>query len=95
MAVEGVRAQLAQLTIQPILRKRIIDAQLGDPRLGKTLNELVIGQVDGYSKFFYGELLYQGHLCVPVVEELRNEILGEVHNSCLPCTLVVLRCIKT
>ena len=27
------------------------------------------------------QLLYQGRLCVPVVEELRNEILGEVHNS--------------
>ena len=81
VSVEEVRAQLAQLTIQPTLRQRIIDAHVEDPGLGKTLNELAIRLVDGYSNSSHGGLLYQGHLCVLVVEELRNEILVEVHES--------------
>ena len=35
----------------------------------------------GYTKSSEGGLLYQGRLCVPIVEELRNEILKEAHNS--------------
>lgn len=36
---------------------------------------------EGYTKASDGGLLYQGRLCVPTVEELRNEILKEAHNS--------------
>ena len=66
--------------VQPKLRQRIIDAQLGDTGLRKILNELVTKPVDGYSKSSDDGLLYQGRLCVPVVEELQNEIIGETHN---------------
>ena len=37
--------------------------------------------MDSFSKSSYGGLLCQGRLCVPTVEELRNEILTETHNT--------------
>ena len=34
-----------------------------------------------YQWAYDGGLLYKGWLCVPMVEELRNEVLKEVNNS--------------
>lgn len=81
VVVEEIRAQLAQLMDQPTLRQRIIDAQVGYPVLEKIFNELAIEVADGYSRSFFDGLLYQSRLCVSMAEELRNEILSEVHNS--------------
>ena len=40
VAVEGIKAQLARLTIQPTLRQRIVDAQIRDSELEKILNKM-------------------------------------------------------
>ena len=69
------------MTVQPALRQRIVDAQVGDPELEKILNEMETEPTNTYSKSSYGGLLYQRQLCVPMVEWLRNEILKEAHNS--------------
>lgn len=58
VAMEGIRAQLVQLTVQPTLRQRIIDAQVGDPILEKILNELATELVNEYLDLSIGRLLY-------------------------------------
>ena len=78
---EGIKAQLAQLTVQSTLRQRIVEAQVRDSEWEKILNEMETKPADGYSKASDERLLYQGRLCVPMVEELRNEILKEAHSS--------------
>ena len=40
-----------------------------------------MGPVDSFSKSSDGGFLGERRLCVPVVEELRNKILTEAHNS--------------
>ena len=81
IVTKEVIAQIARLTVHPTLRKRIIDSQREDPSLNKILDQLTVGLVDDFSKSTDDGLLCQGHLCVPAVSEIKNEILTEAHNS--------------
>ncbi|WMV49716.1 hypothetical protein MTR67_043101 [Solanum verrucosum] len=52
-----------------------------DPSLVE-LNEMVLKKsVEGFSQGGDGVLRYQGHLCVPNVDDLREQILSEAHSS--------------
>ena len=81
VATEGVITQLARLTVQPMLRHRIITSQQEDPNLRKVLGSLDESPIDGFLKSSDEGVLYQGCLCVPTIEEVRKEILTEAHNS--------------
>ena len=58
VAVEGIKAQLARLTIQLTLHQRIVDAQVRDSEFEKILNEMEAELADGYTKASDGGLLY-------------------------------------
>lgn len=81
VVTEGVVAQMARLTVQPTLQQKIIESQQEDPNLTKILSQLTPGLVESFSKLLEGRLLCKGRLCVPIVEELKNKILTEAHNS--------------
>ena len=81
VALEGLKAQLARLTVKSTLQQRLVEAQVREPGLVRVLNEMEIEPAGGYSNSSDGGLLYQGRLCVPMIEKLNNEILKEAHNS--------------
>ena len=81
VVTKEVAAQIARLTVRPTLRQRIIDSQREDPSLNKILKQLKAGPVHGFSKSTDDRLLCQGRLCVPLVSEIKTEILTGAHNS--------------
>ena len=81
VVVGEVATQLAQLTVQPTLRQRLIDRQHGDPDLVGKRRLIDVNQIEEFSLIADGELLYHGRLCVPNDEELKVEILTEAHHS--------------
>ncbi|XP_038888111.1 uncharacterized protein LOC120078010 [Benincasa hispida] len=81
-AVVGkVATQLAQLSVQQSLRQKIIDAQRDDPCLEKRVRRVESGQDIEFSVSAEGGLLYQGHLCVPVISDIKDELLSKAHSS--------------
>jgi len=76
-----VTARVAQLSVQPSLKQRIIDSQLSDPKLKRLLERV---EADGDFDFVVapdGGLRYRGRLCVPDDAEIRAELLAEAHSS--------------
>ncbi|KAL0536191.1 hypothetical protein IC582_025130 [Cucumis melo] len=65
VSVGAVTMQLAQLTVQPTLRQRIIDAQSNDPFLVEKRGLAEAGQAVEFSISSYGGLLFERRLCVP------------------------------
>ncbi|KAL0549241.1 hypothetical protein IC582_013722 [Cucumis melo] len=65
VSVGAVTIQLAQLTVQPTLRQRIIDAQSNDPYLVEKRGLAEAGQVVEFSISSDGGLLFERRLCVP------------------------------
>ncbi|KAA0039038.1 ty3-gypsy retrotransposon protein [Cucumis melo var. makuwa] len=63
--VGAVIMQLAQLTVQPTLRQRIIDAQCKDSYLVEKRGLAEAGQAVEFSISFDGGLLFERRLCVP------------------------------
>ncbi|KAA0058809.1 ty3-gypsy retrotransposon protein [Cucumis melo var. makuwa] len=65
VSVGAVTMQLAQLTVQPTLRQRIIDAQGNDPYLVEKRGLAEAGQAVEFSISSNGGLLFERRLCVP------------------------------
>ncbi|KAL0537322.1 hypothetical protein IC582_026299 [Cucumis melo] len=65
VSVGAVTMQLAQLTVQPTLRQRIIDAQSNDPYLVEKRGLAEAGQAVEFSLSSDGGLLFERRLCVP------------------------------
>ncbi|KAL4025562.1 hypothetical protein IC575_013964 [Cucumis melo] len=65
VSLGAVIMQLAQLTVQPILRQRIIDAQCNDPYLVEKRGLAEAGQAVEFSISSDGGLLFERRLCVP------------------------------
>ncbi|KAL0541789.1 hypothetical protein IC582_021849 [Cucumis melo] len=65
VSVGAVTMQLAQLTVQPTLRQRIIDAQSNDPYLVEKRGLAEAGQAAEFSLSSDGGLLFERRLCVP------------------------------
>ncbi|TYK01430.1 pol protein [Cucumis melo var. makuwa] len=65
VSVGEVTAQLAQLSVQPILRQKIIAAQLNNPYLVEKRRMVETGQGEDFSISSDDGLMFEGRLCVP------------------------------
>ncbi|KAL0549222.1 hypothetical protein IC582_013703 [Cucumis melo] len=81
VSVGAVTMQLAQLTVQPTLRQRIIDAQSNDPYLVEKRGLEEAGQAVEFSLSSDGGLLFERRLCVPSDSAVKTELLSEAHSS--------------
>ncbi|KAA0061624.1 ty3-gypsy retrotransposon protein [Cucumis melo var. makuwa] len=81
VSVGAVTMQLAQLTVQPTLRQRIIDAQSNDPYLVEKRGLAEAGQAIEFSISSDGGLLFERRLCVPSDSAVKTELLSEAHSS--------------
>ncbi|KAL0534327.1 hypothetical protein IC582_028617 [Cucumis melo] len=81
VSVGAVTTQLAQLTVQPTLRQRIIDAQSNDPYLVEKRGLAEAGQTAEFSLSSDGGLLFERRLCVPSDSAVKTELLSEAHSS--------------
>ncbi|XP_022157823.1 uncharacterized protein LOC111024441 [Momordica charantia] len=78
LTLDDVFALLARLSVEPSLRQRIIVAQKEDPSLAKGFS--MVGHGD-FTLSGETALLFRGRLCVPKDYSLRNDLLGEAHNT--------------
>ncbi|KAA0060413.1 pol protein [Cucumis melo var. makuwa] len=81
VSVGAVTMQLAQLTVQPTLRQRIVDAQGNDPYLVEKRGLAEAGQAVGFSISSDGGLVFERRLCVPSDSAVKTELLSEAHSS--------------
>ncbi|KAL0549347.1 hypothetical protein IC582_013828 [Cucumis melo] len=81
VSVGAVTMQLAQLTVQPTLRQRIIDAQSNDPYLVEKRSLAEAGQAVEFSLSSDGGLLFERRLCVPSDSAVKTKLLSEAHSS--------------
>ncbi|KAL0539541.1 hypothetical protein IC582_023756 [Cucumis melo] len=81
VSVGEVTSQLAQLSVQPTLRKRIIVAQLNDPYLVEKHRLVETGQGENFSISSDDGLTFEGRLCVPEDSAVKTELLTEAHSS--------------
>ncbi|KAL0562098.1 hypothetical protein IC582_002548 [Cucumis melo] len=81
VSVGTVTMQLAQLTVQPTLRQRIIDAQSNDSYLVEKRGLAEAGQTAEFSLSSDGGLLCERRLCVPSDSAVKTELLSEAHSS--------------
>ncbi|KAL0536899.1 hypothetical protein IC582_025862 [Cucumis melo] len=81
VSVGAVTMQLAQLTVQPTLRQRIIDAQSNDPYLVEKRGLAEAGQTAEFSLSSDGGLLFERRLYVPSDSAVKTELLSEAHSS--------------
>ncbi|KAL0544922.1 hypothetical protein IC582_020052 [Cucumis melo] len=81
VSVGAVTMQLAQLTVQPTLRQRIIDAQSNDPYLVEKRGLAEAGQAVEFFISSDGGHLFERRLCVPSDSVVKTELLSEAHSS--------------
>ncbi|TYJ97514.1 ty3-gypsy retrotransposon protein [Cucumis melo var. makuwa] len=81
VSVGEVTSQLAHLSVQPTLRKRIIVAQLNDPYLVEKHRLVETGQGEDFSISSDDGLTFEGRLCVPEDSAVKTELLTEAHSS--------------
>ncbi|KAL0536582.1 hypothetical protein IC582_025533 [Cucumis melo] len=81
VSVGEVTAQLAQLTVQPTLRQKIIAAQLNDPYLAEKRRVVETEQGESFSISSDDGLMFEGRLCVPEDSAVKTELLTEAHSS--------------
>ncbi|CAA0830064.1 Uncharacterized mitochondrial protein AtMg00860, partial [Striga hermonthica] len=72
---------LTALVVGPTLRGRIVAEQPNDRFLCRMKDLAFNGQIGGFTVATDGALLFEGRLCVPMVWELRKEILREAHSA--------------
>ena len=81
VVIRGGTAQITQMTMQPTLGKRIIDAQRSDEHLGKLWNQTEIERPVGYSISSDGGLLWKNRRCVPRDKKMLKDIMTEAHDT--------------
>ncbi|KAL4017102.1 hypothetical protein IC575_024776 [Cucumis melo] len=81
VSVGEVASQLAQLSVQPTLRQRIIVAQLNDPYLVEKHHLVKTGQGEDFSISSDDGLMFEGRLCVLEGGAVKTELLIEAHSS--------------
>ena len=79
--IELVTQKLFNLTLQSDLLERIKMAQLEDPELVKTREDVLAGKAKDFSISDNGMLLFKARVCVPDINELKKEILEEAHTT--------------
>lgn len=75
-----VTSQLAQLSVHPILRQRILVVQFIDPYLIEKHRLVEVGQVKEFSISFDDELMFERELCVPTENAIKTRLLVETHS---------------
>ncbi|KAA0052401.1 pol protein [Cucumis melo var. makuwa] len=81
VSVREVTSQLAQLSVQPTLRQKIIVAQLNDPYLVEKRRLLETEQGEDISISSDHGLMFEGRLCVSEDSAVKTELLTEAHSS--------------
>ncbi|KAA0033011.1 ty3-gypsy retrotransposon protein [Cucumis melo var. makuwa] len=81
VAADALSRKLAQLTVQPTLRQKIINAQSHDPYLAEKCGLAEAGQAVEFSIFSDGGLLFERRLCVSSDCTVKTELLSEAHSS--------------
>ncbi|TYK04678.1 pol protein [Cucumis melo var. makuwa] len=81
VSVGEVTSHLAQLSVQPTLRQKIIVAQLNDPYLVEKRHLVETEQGEDFSMFSDDGLTFEGRLCVPEDSAVKTELLTEAHSS--------------
>ncbi|TYJ95556.1 ty3-gypsy retrotransposon protein [Cucumis melo var. makuwa] len=81
ISVGEVTSQLAQLSVQPTLRQRIIFAQLNNPYLVEKRRLVETGQGEDFSISSDDGLTFEGRFCVPEDSAVKTELLTEAHSS--------------
>ena len=71
----------ASFQLRPILVDQILEAQLEDPYLMSLRKKFEEGEQSDFGIRDDGALVIGSRLCVPAVEELKGQILGEAHSS--------------
>ena len=78
--VDDVGVLLATLSIRPVLKERIQEAQPNDPKLKEIIEKVKQGKETPF--ILQDDTLMLGdRICVPDTDELRREILDEAHNA--------------
>ena len=80
-APETVEGRIATLVIEPNLRSRIIEAQRMDAKLEEIRVEVRTGESGSFGEEGDNALTFEGRLCIPNNEELKNEIMSEAHET--------------
>ncbi|XP_031745581.1 uncharacterized protein LOC116406021 [Cucumis sativus] len=80
VSVGEVTSQLAQLSVHPILRQRILVVQFIDPYLIEKHRLVEVGQVKEFSISFDDELMFERELCVPTENAIKTRLLVETHS---------------
>ncbi|KAL5553481.1 hypothetical protein UlMin_040882 [Ulmus minor] len=79
--VEIVVGKLSALTLQPTIFDGIKSGQELDPSLLKIKEEVLEGKCIDFEVSADGVLGFKGRLCVPMNEEMKQQILHEAHNT--------------
>ncbi|TYK09586.1 pol protein [Cucumis melo var. makuwa] len=89
VSVREVTLQLAQLSVQPTLRQRIIVTQLNDPYLVEKRRLVEIEQGEDFSISSDNGLTFEGRLCMPKdsARNMKREV-ADFANKCLVCQQV-------
>ncbi|KAA0047372.1 pol protein [Cucumis melo var. makuwa] len=80
VVADALSRKLAQLSMQPTLRQKIIVAQRNDPYLVEKRCLAKVGQAVEFSLFSDGGLLFERRLCVSTDNAVKTEILTEAHS---------------
>ncbi|KAL0549073.1 hypothetical protein IC582_013553 [Cucumis melo] len=81
VSIGEVTSQLAQLSVQPTLRQRIIVAQLNDLYLVEKHRLVEEGQGEDFSISSDDDLTFEERLCVLEDSAVKTELLTETHSS--------------
>ena len=86
---------IAQFRVRSVYLDRVKEAQRRDPQLQKIIYDVQQGQFRDFAVDREGTLHLGTRLCVPNVDELRKEIMEEVHFLLTAFLRVIPRCIMT
>ncbi|KAA0039646.1 DNA/RNA polymerases superfamily protein [Cucumis melo var. makuwa] len=94
VVADALNRKLAQLSVQPTLRQKIIVAQGNDPYLVEKRRLVETEQADEFSISSYDGLLFERHLCVPADSAVKAKLLTEAYSSPFSMYLGLLRTLK-
>ena len=95
VSVGEVTSKLAQLSVHPTLRQRILVVQFIDPYLIEKHRLVEVGQVKEFSISFDDELMFERELCVPTKKkQLRQGYWLRLIVSHFSCIQVAQKCIR-
>ncbi|XP_071683394.1 uncharacterized protein [Lolium perenne] len=86
---------LANLELQPTLFDQIKEAQVGHESIEGIKRRMDREEVPGFTIDVKGVLWYKGRLCVPNIEDLKQLIMKEAHDSPYSIHPEEPKCIKT